>query len=534
MAFSGRVPRATNDKRATVTYSTLWSQLSDLAEQDPGAVLLADTVREYTRGDICARAGRLATGLSGLGVGPGDRVALHTANRVEQLETLFALNALGAVYSPLHPDLRGSSLRHTVTLLEPSLVIFDPARAGCWEAVVPSSTPQVLVGGMPSDGGLGIPFEDLLTDDGPAATAPAADPEAAALILMTSGTTGRSKGVVMSSRFARSVGEVNVRARQITAIDRLHSDYSFCHTNPHCFTLFPALAAGASMSWGERFSVSAFWSRVRDLGATQFSLFTATMLMLLNAEESEGDRSHGASVCFSVGTPRGRGLEFEERFGVRIIEAYGMSECGALTFQPVGARRLESAGKPVPEWDVRVVGPSQRSLAVGEVGEIVARPLQSGMLMNGYFRDDAATLRTYKDLWFHTGDSGYFDGDGYLWYVGRAGDVIRYRGENISATDVEETVRATSLVRDVAAVALASDLGEDELMLVVEPLRPDLPARELYDSLVPELPPFCLPRHIRVVDELPRNVTGRVLKHVLREQGTPTGTWSAPTTRRTP
>ena len=508
---------------------TLWSLLGLHADRDAEAVLLAAPEGVVTREEMRLRAGQLAAGLVELGVRQADRVAVHAANRVEHLELLFALNAIGATYCPIHPDLRGSSLRHVVDLLEPAAAFVDADRADRWGPEAASGGfPRVLLDdGVPGPEG-SIPFSGLRLD---AEVREAQDPSAPALILMTSGTTGRSKGVLISSRFALSTAKVNVRKRAISSADRLHTAYSFCHTNPHCFTFFPALVAGASMSWSQRFSVSRFWSELRSAGVTQFSLFTAPMLMLLGSEPTEHDRTHGASVCLSIGTPRGRGMEFEDRFGVRLVEAYGMTECGAITFQPEWGRRIESAGKPVEEWDVRVVDASQETVMPGQVGEIVGRPLRRGMLMDGYFRDERATLETLTDLWFHTNDLGYFDEDGYLWYVGRAKDVIRYRGENISAADVEETVRATKLVEDVAAVALSSELGEDDLLLVVVPTQANLDPQALYAALARDLPRYCLPRHIRFVPELPRTMTGRVVKDALRTQGVTADTWTQPTAR---
>lgn len=506
--------------------STLWSELAARADEKPAAPFLVAEGVELTRGQVKTRAARLAIGLLELGIVAGQRVGVHAANRVEHLELLFALNAIGAVYCPVHPDLRGSSLEHVVRLLELSAVFVDQERSSRWRD---DALPVVALDDMRPAPQLPT-YEQLMHKGELAASEASTDGAATALILMTSGTTGRSKGVELSSQFALSVGEVNVRAREITAVDRVHTAYSFCHTNPHCFTLFPVLVAGASMAWSPRFSVSRFWQTLGTLEATQFSLFTAPMLMLLNREGSPDDSIHGATSCLVVGTPRGRGQEFEDRFGVRIVEGYGMTECGAITFQPAD-RRLESAGKPVPEWEVRVVDATLQPVAPGVTGEIVGRPLRPGMLMNGYFKNPSATLEAYRDLWFHTNDSGYFDSDGFLWYVGRTGDVIRYRGENISALDVEETVRSLNVAADVAAVAVPAELGEDELMLVLESPQSVNDAAALYERLARELPSFCLPSHIRFVQALPRNVTGRVVKGSLKQEGVTHDTWSRAQTR---
>lgn len=506
---------------------TLWSLLGERADEQPDAVLVGGGA-PVSYAEMRLRAGRVAAGLLELDVRRGDHVLVQAGNRVEHLELLLGLNAIGAVYCPVSPELRGASLRHAIDLVGPSVAVLDAPSAQRWAADAGGSPcPRLLLDAEESLSTGDTRYLDACSGV-PSAVDAVHDPGLPAMVLMTSGTTGRSKGVVLSSRFALSVAAVNVRERAIGAADRLHTSYSFSHTNPHCFTFLPALVAGAGFSWSPRFSVSGFWSQLREAGATQFSLFTAPMQMLLQAEPTEADRSHGASVCFSIGTPRGRGQEFEDRFGVQIVEAYGMTECGAITFRPHGTGRLESAGRPVAEWEVRVADARGEPAGPGAVGEILARPRRPGLLMEGYLDDAAATLAAFRDLWFHTGDTGYFDADGELWYIGRGSDVIRYRGENVSALDVETTVRATGLVEDVAAVALDAELGEDDLLLVVVPARDALAPDQLYDALVEDLPRYCLPRHIRLVPQLPRTETGRVIKGVLREQGVTAETWTAP------
>lgn len=525
----------TPTERAT---HTPWSLLRDQAEHAPDSVLLADAAGTVSRGTMTRRVAGLAAGLRDLGVARDDRVVVQASNRREHIELLFALNAIGAVYCPVHPDYVGDSLRHALDLLEPTAVVVDEEHAARLRAQPEPSWRLVLLPGTdPGDSGAGeVPYEDLLAT--PPRSLPDIPSTAPALILMTSGTTGRAKGVVLSGRFALSVGRVNARTRALTADDRLFTCYSFCHTNPHCFTLFPALVAGASMAWSPRFSTSGFWAQVRALGATQFSLFTSTMLMLLGAPPSGDDTSHGADTCLSIGTPRGRGAEFEERFGVRIVEPYGMTECGAITVSWPGARRLGSLGRPVDEWDVRVMGPAGELLPAGEVGEIVGRPLVPGMLMDGYFRNDAATLAAFDGLWFHTGDRGWVDADGYFWYAGRGGDVIRRRGENVAALDVEDAARATGLVGEVAAVAVPAPLGEDDVLLVAEARDPAAvgaaDAARLRDAMAEHLPRYALPQYVRFVAELERTITGRVVKKPLVAAGITEDTWTTTQKRSTP
>lgn len=507
------------------TYAaSLFDRLRQLADEAPDRVFSVSEAGEFTRAERLRRAVAVAAGLAAAGIGRGDHVVMQAENCDEALDVLFAANALGAAFCPIHVDLVGESLNHVLEVLTPSVIITDAARTAPLAATAYSG-PHYVVGDSRPEGSAA--FGDLL-DHGRLEAASGIG-SATAMILMTSGTTGRSKGVVISNAFAWSVARINCRERGITAADRLYTCFAFCHTNPFSFTLFPAMWAGAGFAWSRRFSASGFWDSVRGLGATQFSLFTTPMLILLDKPPSAADGDHGASACVAIGTPRGRGEEFEARFGIPIIELYGMTECGLMTVQNSAQRRLGSIGRAVVEWTVELHDADGLPVPEGEIGEIVGRPSGPHMMMDGYFADPAATLRSYEDLWFHTGDRGRRDADGFLWYQGRSGDVIRYRGENIAASDVEAAAVATGLVAHAAAIAIPSELGEDELLLVVEPGDVDAPA--LFAALSRELPRFAVPRHIRAMDQLPSTVTGRVIKGRLRAEGLQPDTWSA-TNRR--
>ena len=506
------------------TSTTIYGRLSTLAEERPEQDFLISRDFAVTRNGMVERALLVAGALARSGVGPGERVVVFADNRQEHLDLLFGSNVIGAVYCPIHPDLRGRSLNDVLDLLEPSLVVVDSSERA---ARLPDELARIVVS-IEQGSQDHVPYSSWIST-APYEGTPTADPSSTALILMTSGTTGRAKGVEIGNRFALEVGEANVRSRAITSEDRLHTCFSFCHTNAHCFTLLPALCAGAAMVWGPKFSVSGFWAEIKDLRATQFSMFHSTMLMMLGAQPAQSDREHGALVCLSIGTPQGRGEEFESRFGIEIVEPYGMTESGIMTVQNASSKRLGSIGRSVPEWEVRVVDPDGNDVPVGTPGEIVGRPRRPGLLMSGYFRNPAATLDAFKDLWFHTGDRGWVDADGYLWYGGRAQDVIRRRGENIAATDIEHIARMSGLVRDAAAIPVPSPLGEDDVLLVVEGLTGG--PQDLFDALKNDLARYALPQYIKSVEELPRTPSGRVTKAILRDAGVDSTTWTKPKER---
>ncbi|MQA24117.1 MAG: AMP-binding protein [Micromonosporaceae bacterium] len=500
----------------TARRETLWTLLARLAEEDADRVLIRTRAGDVTRGSLAESVTRLSGGLAALGIGPGDRVAVFAENRPEHFTLAFALNRIGAAYSPVNPLYRGDLVENAFDVLRPAAVVVDRACRPVVEPYRDRSDRWVEM-----DRGVGLPgtvadYAELEADvDTPPEVV--VDPGKGAVVLFTSGTTGPSKGVAMSDRFCLEFGAANAQARDLRHDDVLYSCFAFCHASPIGYSLVPALLSGAEMAWAPRFSASAFWADVRDLGATQFAAFSATILMLLAQPPRETDATHGAQVCFSVGAPRGD--EFSRRFGVRIIDGYGLSECGALAYD----------GVPVDGWTVAVVDDNDLPVAARTIGEIVGRPERPGMIMDGYLGRPAETLDVYRNLWFHTGDNGYLNEAGKLHFVGRKKDAMRHRGENISAWEVEQAVLATGLVHDCAAYALpSSSLGEDDVAVAVVPASADFDPAALLAALPDRLPKYAVPAFVRTLADLPRTPTGKVKKHELRAAGATPDTWRSP------
>jgi crotonobetaine/carnitine-CoA ligase len=224
--------------------------------------------------------------------------------------------------------------------------------------------------------------------------------------------------------------------------------------------------------------------------------------------------------AFCIAVPGTIQRQFEERFGVRLIDGYGITEGGQISYSPYDAPKVGSCGVPVPLYEVELHDEHGSPVPTGEVGEIVVRPRRAGVCMDGYLNDPVATLAAFRDLWLHTGDLGRFDDEGHLYFVDRAKDAIRRRGENISSVEVELAASRHAAVAEVAAYPVPSELGEDEVMLaVVVRDGEQLSAEELLAHCRETLPRFAVPRYIRFVDSLPRTPTQKVAKYRLRAEG---------------
>jgi len=298
------------------------------------------------------------------------------------------------------------------------------------------------------------------------------------------------------------------------------------HINAQIGSIIAALYAGAQVALFQRFSSRTFWNEVRSSGATIFLGMGSVGNILMKNPPSDEDIDN--RVRLAVVVPPPDDLEgFEKRFGLRVIyETFGMTEGLFLPPKLYEPRRRGCCGKPIDEYEISIVDDDDLPLPAGEIGELVVRPREPLTMMSGYYKMPEATLESFRNLWFHTGDLAYLDQEAFLYYVGRKKDAIRRRGENISAYDVETVVNQHPAIMESAAIAVPSELGEDDVKVVVV-LRPGA-------SLVPdELIKFCgsrmayfmVPRYVEIADSLPKNPSQRIEKYKLRARGINAATW---------
>jgi crotonobetaine/carnitine-CoA ligase len=275
--------------------------------------------------------------------------------------------------------------------------------------------------------------------------------------------------------------------------------------------------------------VSRFWSEVNRTGATIASLIGAMIPLLAQAPPTDEERAN-RTLRTVFGAPFTPALldTYRERFGIRCLySVYGLTEAAPLTSLPPDEDGPPgSAGRPDPDFDVRVVDDDDREVPAGEVGEVVARPRRPGAMFDGYWGRPSDTVDALRNLWFHTGDLGRFDGDGYFYFVDRKKDYLRCRGENISSFELERAFMAHGALAEVAVHAVPSALGEDDLK-VTAVLRPEaaLTEEELVRWCLERVPYFAVPRYVEFRAELPKNTVQRVLKYQLRADGVTPGTW---------
>jgi len=502
---------------------TLPTTLRSVAAARPGHVAMR-TMRgeELTYAEVLSKVEARAAGLADLGVKAGDRVVLMMDNSIEMLLTWFAINLIGAVEVPSNTANRGDSLEHVVNNCGAAIAVIDAAYSEHLaeiQAQVPGLRTVLCHG--PSTG-LPWPTQDLARVTGDPSTLPEAsvtyrDPAA---IIYTSGTTGPAKGVVVSH------GHMYTFARHVLEQLELEPDdvYYVClplfHANAQFMQVYAAMIASASVVLAEAFSARNWIKDINRCGATVSSLLGVMAQYIHNQPPSELDDQHGVRRMITIPLPATVAEDFERRFVVTCVEAYGMTEVCLPLYRPKGEPlRPGSCGKPLDEWfEVAIVDPdTDEPVTDGEVGEIVVRPRSAFTTFAEYHCMPERTVEAWRNLWFHTGDAGRRDVDGYYYFVDRINDRIRRKGENVTAYDIETALMELPEVLEVAVVAKPATEGEDEIKayLVIAEHDSFDPVAVLQHCAT-RLPYFAVPRYLELIPELPKTANGKVLKRDLR------------------
>lgn len=481
--------------------------------------------KDHTALELLTKAGQLASIFVDMGVRPGDRVAILCGNRVEFLWAMFAAVWVGAVPAALNVSLRGGTLRHQLDDLEPKVIICEEATAMTLSECLDRSDPRLM------NIDLDPVFAALHADDCNIGIAPAspAGPTEAAVITYTSGTTGMSKGIIYSNEMTVTFGECNDWLLGYTPDDVAFNCLPLFHGNSLFCTLVPAMRAGAFVVFGPTFSASNYWNTVRAQGATVLSLLGSMIPILLSQPLRDDDATSPARIALAVPNPDKQFHEFEARFGLKLTSLYGMTDMGVVIGVPHDTPgRPGKCGIENPNWECFVADDDDMPVADGEIGELLVRPRRPHIMLMGYWRNPQATVTAWRNLWFHTGDYLRRDSEGWFEFVDRKKDAMRRFGENISSFEVESALMSHPSVEEVAVYAVPSALVEDEVMASVVLRGESLhTAADLLEHCVKELPYYAVPRYYRIVIELPRTQTAKILKTELRRIGIDHLTWDA-------
>lgn len=494
--------------------------LEKRAEQHPDRIYAVfEDGSEWSYARTLAETRRAAAGLQSIGLKTGDTLLMALPNGPDGMRVWFGANYIGATVVHINPAYRGGVLENVLENSGARIFVLRPDMVAHLEQVRRFNIETLVVfgdcGGLSTE--LDVVPHTVLDEAGENPAPPEREilPFDMQCVTYTSGTTGPSKGVMCSYLHIRSFGEA---VYFLTESDRYLVNLQMYHISG---VLPPMLMMrlGGSVAVIERFKTGAFWQIIGQTKAT-FAILIGVMARFLlsqpvSAEEKLGHLRH------IIQQPLDEDMhELRRRFNVDVYTSYGMTElCLPLVSEP-NPTISSTCGRGREGLELRLVDEYDCEVPVGQPGELIIRTDRPWAMTEGYYKNPAATARAWRNGWFHTGDQFRKDAEGNYYFLDRLKDAIRRRGENISSFEVEAAILQHPAIREVAAVAVKSEISEDEVLAVValvEGARLD-PA-ELIEFLGPKLAYFMIPRYIRVIDDLPKTPTQKIEKHVLRAVG---------------
>jgi len=349
------------------------------------------------------------------------------------------------------------------------------------------------------------------------------DAEGMSALMYTSGTTGAPKGVVNRYKSASLEG-----IRQLGAMmqpdDVLYTCLPLFHANALFLSSVRALVLGLPLALSRRFSASRFWDDMRRYSVTTFNGLGAMIPILMKQPERENDRENKVRFVFSAACPASVWAEFEERFGLHIVEGYAAVDGGGYMVINMGNAPKGSFGKPTNPF--RIVDDDGAEVPIGQPGELLFEVDDAKRRKVEYYKNEAASGAKIRDGWLYTGDLVTSDAEGNLYFVDRKSDSLRRRGENISSWEVEREINAHPAVLESAVFGVPSELGEDDVMAIVVPKQGrKLSEPELIAHCEERMARFMVPRYLEFREALPKTETHRVQKAVLKREGIGDATW---------
>ncbi|MEQ3549529.1 AMP-binding protein [Pseudonocardia nematodicida] len=510
------------------------------ATPDATFLMVPTEDREWTYGESLASAERIAGALHDAGARAGDRLVLMAVNSSRFVRSYLGAAVGGLVEVPVNTNYEGEFLRHQVQTVEARFAVIDDVQAERFVAiaehargiekfwVIDTGGGDAAIALLRAHGWAAEPWDVL--EEGTPRELPAPRAQDLGAVFFTSGTTGPSKGVAMPHSQLYFFAEIVVNLTRLTSADTYLTTTPLFHGNAQFMAVFPALVAGGRAVVRPKFSASRWIDHVRESGVTVTNFVGVMMDFVWKQPPRDDDADNTLRCVYAAPTASSIVDGFRTRFGIEaFVDAFGLTETCAPIMSPYGEERPPgAAGLANADWfDIRLVDPeTDREVPVGEIGELVVRPVRPWTCSGGYFNMPEKTVEAWRNLWFHTGDALRRDDEGWFYFVDRYKDALRRRGENISSYEVEQGVLAHPAVVECAVIGVPAGIeaGEDEVMAVVVADGAADPA-EILDWCRGRIPEFAVPRFVRLVDALPKTPSEKVRKAALRDDGITTDTF---------
>jgi crotonobetaine/carnitine-CoA ligase len=470
----------------------------------------------------------LAGKLKSAGIIPNDYVILMLGNNHHAIHAWLAVNLLNAVDVSINTAYKGQSLEHAINVTNGTTVVTTSEFVGTLLRTAtntPSLRRIIVLDRLPEEmnsSHTDVSLLDVNDMEQETLVQPApTNPWDIGSVIFTSGTSGPAKGVLMPHAQITLLASLAARKTALQEGDIFFSFYPMYHMAGKFMSVLASFSVGAKLVLDSGFDPSQWLDRIRNYQATVTAAHGPMLEMVYAQPASPSDKDHKLRLIRTAPFPKRIAAEFEQRFSVRGMEVWGMTEIGVVCWNdPAEPLRVGSCGRPDDSWyDFAVVDPvTDEPLPAGNVGEFVVRPKAPWITTPGYIGMPERTLEAFRNLWFHTGDSGYIDAEGYVYFVDRTKERIRRRAENISAADIEAATLLHPAVLEAAAAGVPSGLeGDDDIMLcIVTKSGVALDPVELLTFLLNELPHFMVPRYVHQALSLPRTPTGKLQRSALQ------------------
>ena len=469
--------------------------------QTPGAAFLHLDDRVVTHTEAVQRIAQLQKWFGQHGLVAGDRVAVMLGNSAAHIHLIYALIVSGLVWVPVNTKLRSAGLEYLIDHAEPKLFVSEPAFDDVFIGIEAGAASRVELPEFEPDA------------DTAAWETPPIAPHHPLCVIYTSGTTGAPKGVVFTHRMMRIASEAAVRVADVRAGDRLLLWEPLCHIGGAQMLLLPFLEH-VELHVVPRFSATRFWTQVTRSRATQLHYLGGILDILMQLPTALQPAQHSLRVAWGAGVAASSWRPIENRLQVRLRECYGMTECSSFaTLNTTGTPG--SIGKPLPWIELELLDENGQPVKDGEAGEIVLSSRVEGAFLPEYLKNETATRAAIRNGKLYTGDSARRDAAGDLFFVGRRTDSMRVRGENVSAWEIERVFASHPAVSASAAVGVASEIGEQDILLNVQFKGPAIDWESLQAWAATRLANFQLPRYYRAVKQFELTPSERIKKHLL-------------------
>lgn len=488
----------------------------------PGHTFLRFSGEDITFQAFDSSVARLAGGLLQNRVQRGDRVVVMMRNCLEMVHTWFAVSRIGAVWVPINVELKSITLQHVVQAAAAKLAIIDEEFLVDFKASANFASDSLFIRSVQEHAN---DFAQLYTQGTPTETSIEMSPSDVCAFLYTSGTTGKSKPCILSHQYFVLQALTLIESFGLVPSDVLYCPFPLFHADATALTTIPALLLGATAALSTRFSASRFWKEIRESRATVYDFMGATLAILYKQPPSPDDTNHNVRLAWGVPIPA-FAEDYERRFGHSLYTLYGSVEASIPIMQDISKPlKPGSCGVLRPGQCLRIANDDDEPLPIGTIGNLLLRSDQPNAFFQGYFQAHEQTISAFHNLWFHTGDLARIDEDGDIFFHGRVKDIIRRRGENINASEVEEELLRHHEIVIAAAYAVPAALAdgdgtEDDLKVaVVTRAGSTTSEADIWKWAKMNMARFQVPSIIEIVPEIKRTPTGKMEKRWLSSEG---------------